>query len=64
MSLKPDCETGHSAHGLTREEVMRMARQHKTQRAIELSSAIREAGGIGNLGAPLPDAMLRRSVQK
>lgn len=64
MSLKRNSAT-HTANGLTRADVMRMAREHKTQRVAVLSGAVRDVGGIGTVGEPLnPAAVIRTHRQK
>lgn len=61
MSLKRNREHTYTANGLTRADVMRMARQHKTQRGVILSGAVREVGGPGAIGEPLTETVVVRA---
>ena len=59
MSLKHKSAI-RTANGLTRADVMRMAKQHKTQRVAVLSGAVREVGAIGTVGEALDPATVMR----
>jgi len=52
MSSKNEQEMPKAGHGLSREEIRRIARECKEERARELSAAFREEGFV--IGDPLP----------